>query len=100
MDQILEKLFGSIPKVRLLRLFMHNLDETFEISAIAKRTQVQTHVARKELGKFVGAGIVTQKNARIPFPGKRNVRYKETKVFRVNSDFPLLFELRDLVIKS
>lgn len=100
MDQILEKLFESIPKVRILRLFMHNPDEPFAVPAIAKRAQVRVHAARRELGKLIGAGILTQKNIKIPFPGKRTVRYKKTKVFQVNSGFSLLPELRDLVIKS
>ncbi len=88
MDQILEKLFESAPKVRILRLFMHNPDEFFIIEDIAKRAQVQIEAARKELGKLVGVEIIRQRIA------------KKEKVFQVNSDFPLLPELRDLVIKS
>ena len=32
--------------------------------------------------------------------GKRGARYKKAVIFQVNSDFPLLSELHDLVIKS
>ena len=100
MDQILEKLFESIPKVRILRLFMHNLDEQFPVSDIAKRAQVRIAAARRELGKLIGAEIIKQKIIRVPGSGSRMTRDKKIKIFQVNTDFPLLPELRDLVIKS
>ena len=100
MDQILEKIFESVPKVRILRLFMHNPEESYLLQDIAKRTQVRIPAARKELGKLIAAGVVKQKTAKIALPRKRKITYKKEKVFQVNADFPLLSELRDLVVKS
>ena len=100
MDQILEKLFESVPKVRLLRLFMHNPDESITGADTAKRTQLRMPAARKELGKLVLAGIIKEKNIKVVVAGKRKTHYKKVAVFRVNSDFPLFPELRDLVVKS
>ena len=100
MDQILEKIFESVPKVRILRLFMHNPEESYLLQDIAKRTQVRIPAARKELGKLIAAGVVKQKTAKIALPRKRKIIYKKEKVFQVNADFPLLSELRDLVVKS
>ena len=100
MDQILEKLFESVPKVRLLRLFMHNPDEYLTVPDIVRRAQVRSFSVRRELNKLALAGIVKGKNIKIAVPGKRKALYKKTKVFQVNKDFPLLSELRDLVVKS
>ena len=100
MDQILEKLFESVPKACLLRLFMHNPEGAYSLPEIAKRTQVQVPAARKALGKLMAVGIVEQKTIKISLPGERKTRYKKEKVFQANADFPLLPELRDLVVKS
>lgn len=70
------------------------------ISDITKRTQARLNPVRRDLGKLIGAGILKEKNARVSIPGMRAIRHKTVKMFKVNSDFPLFSELRDLVIKS
>ena len=100
MDQILEKLFESVPKVRLLRLFMHNPEEAYALQDIAKRAQVRASVARQELSKLMATGMVKHRIAKISVPKRGGIAYKKEKVFQIDTDFPLLPELRDLVIKS
>jgi len=100
MDQILEKLFESIPKVRLLRLFIHNPEQAYSLADIVGRTQVRPPIAKKELGKLMAAGIVKQKTSRIATGGKGAAHHKKVQIFQLNEIFPLLTELRDLVIKS
>lgn len=100
MDQALEKLFESVAKVRMLRLFMHNPEESFILSDVIQRAQVRGRVVRKELHKLIQAGVVKSKIAKLTIQGKRGPRYKKATVFYVNREFSLLPELRDLVVKS
>ena len=108
MDQLLEKLFESIPKVRLLRLFMQNPDTQFTFPQIVDRTRVSPTSTRSELGKLERIRLIKEKESTIrldplkhPFSKKKNpIRTKSIMTYFVNPDFPFLSELRDLVIKS
>src|SRR3989344_2314882 len=46
---ILEKLFGSAAKVKLIKLFLLNPESTFDVSQAADRAKVSVGVARKEI---------------------------------------------------
>ena len=118
MEQILEKLLGSIPKARILRLFMQNPEQSFLLDDIMKRCGIKRIHARKELNKLVKFGVVSEKNIhvrkesgqkiaknstrnRLAFGGKKNA----AKIVRIlnysaNQGLEIFNELRDLVIKS
>lgn len=109
MDQILEKLFESVPKVRLLRLFMHNQDRYFTFREIVERTQVKPSAARSALSKLVKITLVREKKIIVKSEGqkaalspkkKKPEKQRKINAFIVNPDFWFLTELRDLVIKS
>ncbi len=88
MEQLLEQLFGSVSRARLLRLFMQNQESRFVSREIQKRTQLAAPIVNSELLKFVKLGLLKQKTIR------------STPGFLINKSFPLLSELHDLVIKS
>ena len=88
MGYLLEKLFESPAKVRVLRLFVRNPEETFSFPDIAKRTQVKRETTRKELGKLIKIGLI-----------KRKV-VKKIRIYFTNSEFRLLSELQNLIIKD
>lgn len=88
MEQLLEQLFGSTARARLLRLFMQNQDGRFIAKEIQKRTQLEAPVVNSELLKFIKLGLTKQKVTR------------GTASYYINKAFPLLQELHDLVIKS
>lgn len=111
MEQILEKLFESIPKVRILRLFMQNPDSILTLEEIPKRTQVRLSVCRKELEKLKKIGLVKDKIATIREKVEKNSRsknkhvkiiskFKKKRVFWANKDFDLFNELKELITKS
>ncbi len=109
-EQILEKLFESVPKVRLLRLFMRNPDVYFSFPEIYKRSQVKPRAAKKELAKLLKIGIAKTKIGYIREEIRRKSRSKKTpkviiktkkaRVYYADSRFELLDELRALVTKS
>lgn len=111
MEQILEKLFESVPKVRLLRLFMQNLEGYFTFPEIVQRTKVGAPRVKTELTKLLKIGLVRRKVATFreeivkksrskKKPPKIRVKIKKAKVYYTSPEFPLLPELQDLVVKA
>jgi hypothetical protein len=107
MEQILEKLFDSIPKARILRLFMQNPDQSFTFEEITQKCNVKKSHARKETNKFLKLRIILEKTITL----KKELTIRQTKkkkssrplksiVYTVNQDFEVFQELRNLAIKS
>lgn len=106
LDFILEKLLESVPRVRLLRLFLQNPEEQFSIAAIIQRTRLSSPPIRKELARLVEIGII-QKKQNISFARKKGGGRKKKRAgtpkeetYRARRDFLFFKELRDLVVKS
>ncbi|MBI3442281.1 MAG: hypothetical protein HY007_00720 [Candidatus Sungbacteria bacterium] len=106
MEQILEKLFDSVPKARILRIFMQNPDQSFIFDAIVKKSNVTRIQARKEINKLLKLGIIFEKMASIKndIPGHKEnempVKMMRAKVYAANQNFEVFQELRNLIIKS
>lgn len=109
MEQILEKLFESGPKVRILRLFVRNPERFFEFSEILKLSQTKSSQARSELSKLIKIGLVKEKFASVREEIKlqagskkktAKLKIRHAKVYFVNKDFSLINELSNLVSKA
>lgn len=109
MDRILEILFESVAKVRLLRLFMQNMDRHFTLQEIKEHTQIVNSSLARDLNKLVKIGLVKEKSAvmheekKVVAPsGKKRKKQKNKKIltYAVNTEFPVLNELSNFVIKS
>lgn len=105
MEDILETLFESVPKIRLLRLFLQNPTDAFSLEEIKKRTQIKGGAVARELAKLARIDFIASKNVRVKdeLRHKKSSRRKPPKVvklFFLNPEFRLLDEVRDLVIKS
>lgn len=106
MEQILEKLFDSVPKARILRLFMQNPEQFFTFDSIITKCNVGAIQARKEINKFLKLGVIFEKGANIKkeikgkAKGRKEFRTVRTLVYTTNQNFEIFQELRDLVIKS
>ncbi|MFY9462816.1 MAG: hypothetical protein WAP52_01380 [Candidatus Sungiibacteriota bacterium] len=102
MDHILEKLFESVPKVRILRLFMCNPEARFALDEIISRSQVRKYAVRAELNKLLKLGMIREGviHDEVPTKNARKPRIKKKTVYALDQAFPLLNELRDLLVKS
>ena len=109
MDRILEILFESVAKVRLLRLFMQNMDRHFTLQEIKEHTQIVNSSLARDLNKLVKIGLVKEKSAAmheekkaVAPSRKKRKKQKNKKIltYAVNSEFPVLNELSNFVIKS
>ena len=88
MAEILEFLFGSKTKARLLRFFLMNPEQDFNTKEISIKNMLKNAQARSAINEF-------RKNKFIVERKRNGIRY-----FILNQKFPFLIELKGLFIKS
>ncbi|MDR3559745.1 MAG: hypothetical protein P4L62_03745 [Candidatus Pacebacteria bacterium] len=88
MSETLENLFGSKERTRLLRFFLQNPEQTFDLAEIIKKNMLNSSRTRSEL-----AGLV-----KIKFVLKRDRRGKV--FYELNPEFIFYPELRNLFVKA
>ena len=89
-QQILEKLFDSPAKLRLLKLFLRNPGETFTLADIRRRTMVETAAVKAQLQKLQDMRLVSSTKK----------RGQNEYLFTVNPSFTFYDELQNLILKS
>ncbi len=95
---MLEHLFGSKTRVRLLRLFLHHPEEAFFVRELARKTHFQMNAVRRELENLTkfGALMESKQLAADREKGPSGQR----RYYKLNTDFVLYPELRALLMKS
>lgn len=88
MSEVLESLFGSKEKVRLLRFFLQNPEQVFEAAEVIKKNMLNGAKARKELLNLT----------KIKFILKRTKKGK--LYYELNQGFIFYPELKNLIAKS
>jgi len=88
MSEVLENLFGSKEKMRLLRFFLQNPEQEYHIGEIAKRNMLVAKKMKKELDNLV----------KIKFALIRTKRGKHS--YLLNQNFIFYPELKNLVAKD
>lgn len=88
MPDILETLFGSKERARLLRFFLQNPDQPFDFSQIVKKNILKSSRTRSELANFLKLKFIQKKSK------KGNI------VYQFNSNFSFYLELKNLVSKA
>lgn len=61
---VLEKIFGSAAKVKIMRLFLFNSQSVFNVSDISKRTKVKKDTVRREVAKLEKIGLIKKRSIR------------------------------------
>jgi len=88
MSEILESLFGSRAKTRILRFFLLNPEKEYRTSEVAKKNMLTTQVTKKELNELKKIKFVSE-----------HIR-KGIKYFTLDQNFHFYFELKNLFAKS
>ena len=88
MLEILEKLFDSKVRVRLLRVFLNHPEEKFLFPEISSRVKINSKNVRKEINSLARIGFLKIKRAN-----------KKTYYF-ANPKFIFYDELKDLIFKG
>jgi DNA-binding MarR family transcriptional regulator len=85
---ILEQLFESQAKVKLMKFFLRNASDNFQLKDILKMLRVNSSALRQEMKKLERIDLIKKKKVQ----GRR--------VFYLNLNFDFIKELKDLVLKS
>jgi DNA-binding transcriptional regulator YhcF (GntR family) len=95
--QVLEQLFDSPIKVRMLRLFLRNSEEIFSLPEVSSRIQIRPRTIKKQIDGLVKINFLRKKRIKRK---KNTLNKKPGMYFFVNPQFDFYNELRTLVLKS
>lgn len=108
-DDKMQVLFGSKTRVRLLKLFLANPNESYYVRELTRVVGAQINAIRRELANLMGLGIVKineNKNIEQDLDDlksgkviRQGIRGVERKYYQLNKDFVLYNELRNLFAK-
>ncbi len=95
---MLAKLFGSVARVKILKLCLLNPDNAYYIRQVSRHLNLQLNAVRRELENLETMGLLTthQGNDEDHEDGGRTDR----KFYQANKDFVLFNEIRELIIKG
>ncbi|GBE16796.1 hypothetical protein BMS3Abin15_00620 [bacterium BMS3Abin15] len=88
MSEILESLFGSKARARILRFFLLNAGEEYQPAEVAKKNMLKKQETRREINNFKKIKFVVERIK------------KGKKFYTVNTEFSFYPELRNLIVKS
>lgn len=94
---MLEHLFGSKTRTKLLTLFLHHPEKPFYVRELTRVIDTQINAVRRELENLSKIGMVKVVAEAPEKGGKPGVR---RKYYMMNSAFPLQNEIRMLMMKS
>jgi len=99
---MLEHLFGSKTRVRLLRLFLHHPEDSFFVRELSRKTHIQMHAVRRELDNLTKFGFLSEeeKNGSSGRGSRDTGPAGQRRYLKLNKNFALYKELYALIIKS
>lgn len=100
----LGKLFGSQARVKILRLFLLNPSDAFDVAMVAEKSKVSLPETRRELALIKAAGVISNKSFTKEIFSKRSKNAKPTRKraqgFQLKTTFPLLSALKNLIVSE
>ena len=103
---MLEQLFGSKTRVKLLGLFLHNPQQHYYLRQLARELKAQLNSVRREIKNLESLGIIMlvkhldDELEQDSTGKKKKPRKGLEKFYIINSNFVLYQELRTLFIKA
>ena len=98
---MLEHLFGSKTRVKLLRLFLGSPATPFYVRELARKADAQIHAIRRELENLEHLGIIRGSDAGTDVATVEDgFRVRMRRYYCLDEEFSLVNELRSLILKS
>ncbi|MBI4252791.1 hypothetical protein HY623_01250 [Candidatus Uhrbacteria bacterium] len=102
---MLEQLFGSRTRTKLLRLFLMHSERSFFIRELTRLIDTQINSVRRELQNLLESGVIREAEGVAPNADSDAARLKRVdkqpkKYFQADADFILYDELKALFSKS
>lgn len=98
--EILGKLLGGIPRVKIMRLFLLNPDQLFEAAEVAERSRMQSAIARRTVSQLVGMTFVKKKSFVKEYLVRGKPKKKRVQGWMLDAEFPYIAELKLLLIEG
>jgi hypothetical protein len=102
MIETLEKIFGSAAKVKIMRLFLFNPTDIFDIETIITRSKVSPSDARHEVGVMQKIGLIRKRSFFKEFTvgkgKKKHIERRRVPGWVINDEFEYLKPLQELLI--
>ena len=95
---MLDAIFGSIPRAKILNLLLLSTDRKFESKLLARDLNLPLSSIRHELDNLIKFGLIAEENLTEEATDKKAKR--EKKYFYVNTDFILYPEIKALFVKA
>ncbi len=89
---MLNQLFGSEARVKILNIFLTKPESGYYLRGLARSLDLQVNSVRRELLNLENLGLIS------PIPGE--IKSKEKKYYIVNRDFLLFDEIKSLFVKA
>ncbi len=95
---MLEHLFGSLTRIKLLRLFYGNPERAFFVRELSRTIEIQLNAVRRELANLEEIGIVKQ--TEFGKSKEEEAGTERSKYYKINTGFFLHEELGALLEKT
>jgi hypothetical protein len=95
---MIEHLFGSRTRVKLMTLFLQRENEPIFVREVTRLIDTQINAVRRELANLINFGMIIEVEE-IEDQGAKRPGLKR-KYYRLNAKFPLLPEVRSLMTKA
>src|SRR4051812_9962669 len=99
MIEVLENIFGSAARVKIMRLFLSNRDIAFSVEDVVERSKVTPSAARQEIAMIEKAGLIKK---RVIFKDRPKNSKKSDKSksagWMLDDTFKYLLPLQNLLI--
>lgn len=101
---ILEKILGGTARVRLMRVFLFNLDDVYDAEMLTKRVGVSLSITKRELRVLSSSGFLKKKEFEKMVEkgsGRNKKNYKrKASGFCLNNSFPYVIPLQKLLTET
>jgi len=100
--EILGKLFGGIPRIKIMRLFLLNPEQCFDAQDVADRSRLQGAVVRKTLLALSAMSLIKKKAFVKESIAVRTGKVKKKRVqgWCLSADFPYVEDLKRLLVEG
>ena len=94
---MLEHLFGSKTRIKLLQIFFRNPEKPFFVRELVRMADLQLNTIRRELANLEAIGIIVPVAEVV---GEENTGTKRSKYYHLNGGNLLVPELKSLLFKA
>lgn len=100
--EILGKLLGGIPRVKIMRLFLLNPEQGFEAGEVGLRSRLSNANARRTISQLAAMNLVKKRSfvKETTYARSGKTRKKRVLGYFLNPEFPYIKELRTLLVEG